>query len=513
MRHQRGLQQQPRPRAYARAKAHPDRRLWSLIWLFAAITVLISHQSFAAPVSKESLRSLENQVWTAEPSELGEIEYKVTRLIQEEPYSTFGHYLLAHLYLRQFKHDPQSMDKLRKASELGQQAMALAENAEYGYLISAEVLDMMGYAENAAKMIDPAVNGKITESWRTLLLRAQLLVGHRSTETLLSMSRQAMRLEPSAQQIIAPYVIGIIKAGHDYEQITATLEKWQKEFPNPMFLQSLAITYADQGKYDQALATYNRIFKTNPDHLDALINQGIIMRQHLAQTDQAKRIFQDIITEGKLADPEKRSLVHSNLAEIYLQESQIQKARELFLGAITKADNPLEWLRFSHESYRQTEQFDEFAKLLSELQQELPGTSLLYALQGEVLSEQLGHHHQAVEAYSNAILLEPEKTEYYNGLGLAYYRSKDLENALSIFSQAAKIDPRDATVRYNEACVLSILGRKHEALGSLKEAISLDPRLQKTAKSDQDFSNLRGTKQFEDLIGHSGSGTGFTQIP
>jgi Flp pilus assembly protein TadD len=85
-------------------------------------------------------------------------------------------------------------------------------------------------------------------------------------------------------------------------------------------------------------------------------------------------------------------------------------------------------------------------------------------------------------------------------MGLAYYRMRQNEKALSTFNIALSIDPKDATARYNEACVLALMGRGDEALGSLKQAISLDGRLQTIASKDKDFEGIRANAEFQSLV-------------
>ena len=85
-------------------------------------------------------------------------------------------------------------------------------------------------------------------------------------------------------------------------------------------------------------------------------------------------------------------------------------------------------------------------------------------------------------------------------MGLAFYRMKRREEALKVFSQATKIDPTDATARYNEACMLAMLGKVEQALGSLEEALNLDPKLGENAKTDADFALLRNNPQFIQLL-------------
>jgi len=151
---------------------------------------------------------------------------------------------------------------------------------------------------------------------------------------------------------------------------------------------------------------------------------------------------------------------------------------------------------------------------------EISPTGVLYALLGETQSEDLQRHDAALKSFANAILLEPSRSDFYNGMGLTYYRMKRQEDALRLFKEATKIDPNDATARYNEACVLALMGRTQQAIGSLQEALTLDPRLVDNARSDKDFANINGLPEFirmlkspatapaleddddEDLLGH-----------
>ncbi|MFW7377906.1 MAG: tetratricopeptide repeat protein [Oligoflexus sp.] len=494
-------------KAIAKPQADHDNIKISIAHLFIFLTLLgivfYSQQLMGSDQEKlqESMRQLENKIWMVDPAELSNLEKNVTRLIQEEPFSPFAHYLLGHLYLRQFKSDPADMAKLRKSSELAQQAIDLNEDSEYGYLVSAAILDMMGYSDNAAKMIDPAINTKIKESWRTLFVRAQLMAGRDSVDLVLETVATAIEREPSARQLIAPYVVALIRSEYEGSEIIKKLKSWNHDFPDEIFMQGLAVAYVDEGSYKDAVKVYKDMTKIYPNNLDAQINQGILAYFHLNEYQKGRRLLEKSLEhQALLTDVEKRSLVESHLGRIYLKQGLVDQARGLFRKAISQSSDSFEWLSFSQQSYKQEQQFTEFATLLNELKDDIPGSGLLYALHGEVMSEYLDQHEQAVNAYHNAILLEPEKIEYHNGLGLAYYRQRDMSRALATFSRAIKLDPRDATIRYNEACILSLLGRTHEALGSLREALSLDPRLIQTAKNDDDFENIRSLKQFEDLV-------------
>ena len=67
----------------------------------------------------------------------------------------------------------------------------------------------------------------------------------------------------------------------------------------------------------------------------------------------------------------------------------------------------------------------------------------------------------------------PNRSDYYNGMGLAYYRMNKNEKALALFREATEIDPNDATAMYNGACVLSKLGQVKDSLTALPRSIDI----------------------------------------
>ena len=96
--------------------------------------------------------------------------------------------------------------------------------------------------------------------------------------------------------------------------------------------------------------------------------------------------------------------------------------------------------------------------------------------------------------------VDPDRSDYYNGMGLTYYRKKSYAAALKLFVTASEVDPNDATARYNQACVLSLMGRRDEAINTLAEALSLDPRLMQSARADADFAAIKGSEKFQALM-------------
>jgi len=87
-----------------------------------------------------------------------------------------------------------------------------------------------------------------------------------------------------------------------------------------------------------------------------------------------------------------------------------------------------------------------------------------------------------------------------NLLGGAYFVKGETDVALRVFQRAIEVDPNFATSYYNLSCVLATKKEKEKALEYLKKAISLDQKYKDKARTDKDFNNLRGEKEFEEML-------------
>lgn len=87
-----------------------------------------------------------------------------------------------------------------------------------------------------------------------------------------------------------------------------------------------------------------------------------------------------------------------------------------------------------------------------------------------------------------------------NLLGGAYFVKGETDVALRLFQRAIEVDPNFATSYYNLSCILATKKEKDKALEYLKKATALDKNYKEKAKRDEDFNNLRGEKEFEEML-------------
>lgn len=473
-------------------------------WLFAIFMTLLAAAILSADAygaaSRASQLKLESEVWTSEASELGAIEPRVVRLIQEEPSSAFGHYLMAKIFLRRYQSEPSDLGWLRKASEMGQQALELDQVNDYGYIVIAEILDVMGQPQNALKILDRSLNSSPVTGWRTYFTKARLNSDSLHNHTVLTLLDQALGENDAPSDLIAPYVVGVLREEYSSDALTDQLADWQARHPSKFFLHAKAVALAEEGKFQAAHELYQRAQGVDANFSEAIINDGILLYSELGNLEAGRVALERALAiPAELLSKRALSVASSHLGSIMLRKKNTAAANRYFLAAVINADNRPEFASAITQIYRKEGPVSGLAAFIRLLNVQLPGSGLYYALLGETLSEDLKDHKAALVAFSDALTLEPERSDYYTGMGLTYYRMNNFDQALNLFRAAATIDPQDAKAKYNEACMLARLGRGADAITSLREAIALDPRLTDSARGDHDFASINSSQQFVEL--------------
>ncbi len=123
--------------------------------------------------------TLEPQVWNVSPSELPRVEKQLVHALWQEAVDTaFVYYLLSLTYLRMFAAEPTYTKGLQQALQLGQEAMELQPDSEYGYLSMSEMLFVLGKKQEASFLLHSlqaqAEKKHRPISWRLKLQLARL---------------------------------------------------------------------------------------------------------------------------------------------------------------------------------------------------------------------------------------------------------------------------------------------------------------------------------------------------
>lgn len=450
---------------------------------------------YGAPLSHKET-NLETSTWLSPDADIYKTKIKVVHYIQNKPHSAFAHYLLSHVYLRILSLNPSNLSYITKATSAAQQALALRPKSDYGYVALADILSLLGQQKKAKELIKQAKSSGIKNSWRIDFIEARILIGSVSIEKSLQSVENALNNKTANKDVIVPYAIAILEDLSLKEKISY-LKKWESKYKSTDFTHELAITYSEQQNFKESIRYYNKLLKADPKNTEAIINKSILLLTHLNKPEASYKALSKI--EAKAIEPlpnDTQSTYYRYLAKTQLKKNLFKKARENFLKSLLKSQDLTLTTSQIIKDYQRTNKKSDVYDILNNYNVEHPGSAFMHAVLGEFLSEELSRHNDALDALSSAIIIDPTKDEYFNAMGLIYYRTNKLDLALRLFNEAAILNPESATAIYNKACILSKLGETTKALSALNNAISLDPGYQAIAQQDNDFASIRTNKNF-----------------
>ena len=92
--------------------------------------------------------------------------------------------------------------------------------------------------------------------------------------------------------------------------------------------------------------------------------------------------------------------------------------------------------------------------------------------------EMQGKHAEAIEAYDEAIRMDPEFAQAWSDKGSALVELNRSEEAIEAYNKALEIDPQDAMTWYHKGLALASQGEYDESIKAFDKALEIDPQLE-----------------------------------
>ncbi len=217
--------------------------------------------------------------------------------------------------------------------------------------------------------------------------------------------------------------------------------------------------FANQGRYEEALACYNWFLECKPDHPDALYNRGTTY----AQLERYEEALADYNRALELRPDHSDTL--NNRGTTYDRLERYEEALADYNRALELKPDHLDALYNRGNTYARLERYEE-----------------------------------ALADYSRALELRPDHPETFNNRGITYAQLERYEEALADYNRALELKPDDSSTLFNLACLFSLWRKNDDALHNLEKAIYLDNKYREMAKTDKDFDNIREDPRFKKLI-------------
>ena len=245
-------------------------------------------------------------------------------------------------------------------------------------------------------------------------------------------------------------------------------------------------SYGLIGEYEKALADFEKLVELNPDDGEAYFCRVLAYLSISANTAEMDE-------STVLADLDKAIELAPDFALPYGVRGAFHMSSPLtyplaiadFETFLSLAGDP-----------------SPYADMRVDIEQFLEQTKLEYSSMLSASAENLlqrGRIESAIAGFDQAIAVNPNNANAYNGRAMAYSALGDNERAFADLTQAITLSPENARLYYNRGLAYEALEQPEAAISDYDEAIALEP-------NDTDFYNARGAAyaemgEFERAIG------------
>jgi tetratricopeptide (TPR) repeat protein len=266
----------------------------------------------------------------------------------------------------------------------------------------------------------------------------------------------------------------------DSEHVTGQYTDSEKN-NRSIFLERLANVYREQGKTDQAVATYQKIADMGGDYTLRAYQNIVDCYRDAHEYDKATAAARESVVKtakDKDANRDARLMLASQLADTGKVDEGVEMAKGMLNG--TPADDRTVELRLA-EMYTRLKKWKEAGEAIDKadtLSNKPEDKIYIYFLRG-ALEERQKHFDEAEAQFRKLLAIDPNNALTLNYLGyMMADRGVRLNEALSMIKRAVELDPQNYAYLDSLGWAYYKLGQYTEAEESLTKAVarnSTDP--------------------------------------
>jgi eukaryotic-like serine/threonine-protein kinase len=283
---------------------------------------------------------------------------------------------------------------------------------------------------------------------------------------------KALSIDPLDTHLLL-YQAKFYAADNQWQQAEETFDKITKLRPNYwLAYHELGVIYDQQGKYHEALVAFRSASSAAPRNALALCNVGAVYLQ-LGRLSEAMTYFNASIALNPSYAP-------GGIAEIYRIQRKYSEAIDYSKKAVKlNPSDGTSWLELGD----------------------------VYASAGRSRSEAHAAYQHAAETQEEELQTSPKDGPGWMQLALYRIKAGQPESAPSLIARAEALHADDMDSQLAKVRVLELLGRREEALSTIKRCLERGPTLFQI-QSMPDLEKLRATPEYKTLEASASSGQG-----
>ncbi|MCX7949739.1 MAG: tetratricopeptide repeat protein [Treponemataceae bacterium] len=253
------------------------------------------------------------------------------------------------------------------------------------------------------------------------------------------------------------------------------LRKLKKKEVMGILLHERGVFYAGRGRFDEALADYERALAINPDFAEAYNSRGLLYKE-LGRFDEALADYSKAVAlNPRMAEG------YNNRAIVYFNLGRLDEALADYNRAIELSPKYAEAYYNRGNLYKAAKRYDDALSDYKKAIELKDGFVEAYINRGLTYSL-MKRYKEAIADYTKAIKLESGfLSEAYYDRGIAYYFLERYKEAVADYRKAIEYNPKSGEAYYGLALAYDKLNRPKEALEAYRKFVEYAPPGQEKA--------------------------------
>ena len=223
------------------------------------------------------------------------------------------------------------------------------------------------------------------------------------------------------------------------------------------------------GKYQEAIACYNRVLEINPRDAGAWSNKGNALNK-LGKLQEAVDCY-----DRALEINPRYAVTWSNKGVALYNLGKIQEAVDCYDRALEINPRFEKAWNNKGNALGDLGKYQEAVDCYDRALEINPRLEEAWNNKGVALDD-LGKYQEAVDCYDRALEINPRLEEAWSSKGTALAELGKPQDAIGCFDRALEINPRDAEAWYNKGASLVNLGKIQEAIVCYDRALEINTR-------------------------------------
>lgn len=435
------------------------------------------------------------------PEDRARAELLLVDAIRVAPRNVDAYADLSRFVLWQIANGLKEPAEIQRSALLAAHVRDLAPHRPLGHYLVCEILLAMGQTSQAAALFE-TTSKQFPQHLDTKVFEARYW-SDSAPEKALEAAQDAIERGHPMDDLSPAIALALTKATGRGGTVGERLSRFASVYPDRWLWHRAGMAFAEESAHEKAREAYLRAVALG-NEMESRLQLGVLEYSVLRRFDSAsmhlervrdllKRKAQELGTHRSTID--SKALVLSHLALAKLEAKDETQAAATGQEAVVTGMKNANILVPLTEEFLRRQKGELIRPGLEEVVKRDPLQEYVHVTLANLAAERKDLD-AAADHFTAAIALQPTRDDLFSSRGHIAYRALRYDSALRDFERASNLRPDQPTHHYNRACMLSLLGRKQEAVVALREALAMNAELRDVALRDADLVPLRKDESY-----------------